>query len=320
VKYLNDEHIQSIGIHWNNLVGVIEDTVRTINKGDYVQPLKPYLRFGNPSQRIIAMPAFVGGDIDMCGIKWIASFPDNWRKGLPRAHSTMILNDPTNGRPLAIIESGLLSGLRTAAVSGLVLKHFTSARKHDCIRLGLIGWGPIGRLHASMCVNILGARLSQISLYDIKDIDLNTIDPIFRPITKVTEHWQEVYRNSEIFTTCTTSPQRYIDEPPSAGTLLLNISLRDYTASSIKGIRAILVDDWNEVCRENTDIEQLHREYGLTEKVTFTLTDMVCKNSLVEIDPNESIFFSPMGLAVFDIAIATYYLREAERLGVGVSL
>ncbi|WP_438348035.1 2,3-diaminopropionate biosynthesis protein SbnB [Paenibacillus sp. FA6] len=320
MKYLNDDHIKAIGINWTKLIEVIESTVSTIDRGEYEQPLKPYLRFRDPSQRIIAMPAFVGGNTEMCGIKWIASYPDNLRKGLPRAHSTMILNDPSNGRPLAFIESGLLSGLRTAAVSGLVLKHYTSVHKLESIRLGIVGWGPIGRLHASMCASELGSRLAQISLYDIKGIDLTTIDPACRPITEITENWQDVYRHSDIFTTCTVSAQRYIDESPPAGTLLLNVSLRDYLSNSVKDIRAILVDDWDEVCRENTDIEQLHREHGLTRDATFTLTDMVCRNGFAGVDRNDTIFFNPMGLAAFDIAIATYYLREAERLGVGISL
>lgn len=318
--YLNDDHIRTIGIDWSRLIGVIDSTVRTIDKGDYKQPIKPYLRFGDPSQRIIAMPAFVGGDIEMCGIKWIASYPNNWRKDLPRAHSTMILNDPSNGKPLAIFESSLLSGLRTAAVSGLVLQHYAATRKLESTRLGIVGWGPIGRLHASMCASVLGNKLVLISLFDLKGIDPDTIDPLLSPITKVTNHWREPYRNSDIFATCTVSTKRYIDEKPTSGKLLLNVSLRDFLPSSIKDIRAILVDDWDEVCRENTDIELLHVDHGLTREASFTLSNMVIANQLANYSSNDSIFFNPMGLAAFDVAIAAYYFREALHLGIGTSL
>ncbi|WP_338045657.1 2,3-diaminopropionate biosynthesis protein SbnB [Paenibacillus antarcticus] len=230
MKYLNDDHIKAIGINWPKLISMVETTVHTLAQGDYSQPIKPYLRFGKPSQRIIAMPAFVGGEIEMCGIKWIASYPDNWRKGLPRAHSTMILNDPSNGKPLAIIESSLLSGLRTASVSGLVLQHYAAFRKLDFIRLGIVGWGPIGRLHTSMCASVLGDKLSQITLFDLKGIESNTIDPLLYPKTKIANDWREAYRNSDIFATCTVSNKPYINEQPPAGMLLLNVSLRDYIA------------------------------------------------------------------------------------------
>lgn len=318
--YLNDDNIRTMGIDWTRLIGVIDTAVRTIDKGDYNQPIKPYLRFGDPSQRIIAMPAYVGGDIEMCGIKWIASYPNNWRKGLPRAHSTMILNDPINGKPLAIFESSLLSGIRTAAVSGLVLQHYASTRKLDSTQLGIVGWGPIGRLHASMCASVLNNRLVRISLFDLKGIDPNTIDPLLSPITEVTNNWHEPYRNSDIFITCTVSNTRYIDEKPSPGKLLLNVSLRDFLPSSIKDIRAILVDEWDEVCRENTDIELLHVDHGLTREATFTLSSMVTANQLANYPSTDSIFFNPMGLAAFDVAIAAYYFREALRLGIGTPL
>ena len=40
--------------------------------------------------------------------------------------------------------------------------------------------------------------------------------------------------------------------------------------SSVRTSELSLIDDWDEVCRENTDIEQLHLELGLTREATFT--------------------------------------------------
>ncbi len=126
--YLHDDHIRDIGIDWTKLTDIIQDVVAIKDKGDCVQPLKPYLRFRKQANRIIAMPAFVGGTIEMSGIKWIASFPNNSRLGLPRANNTIILNKPTTGEPVAFIHSGLLNGLRTAAVSGVMLSHYIASQ------------------------------------------------------------------------------------------------------------------------------------------------------------------------------------------------
>jgi 2,3-diaminopropionate biosynthesis protein SbnB len=318
--YLNNEHIRELGIDWPTLMSRIESTLQLMHSPEVVQPLKPYLRFRVPNNRIIAMPAFVGGDTDISGIKWIASFPSNVAHGLPRAHSTLILNNTENGAPVAILNSGLLSELRTAAVSAVMLRKYMELERKPSYRLGMIGWGPIGRRHMEMILSLYGDRIENIRIYDRKGIDPSTLKSEGRSTLTVASSWQEVYRESDLFVTCTSSTERYIDESPLPSSLLLNISLREYLPVSIRDIKAVIVDDWFEVCRENTDIEQLHLQHGLAEKDTLSLKQVVFGEELRSFAPSEPIFFNPMGMAAFDMTIAAYYWRRAEQLGVGVQL
>ncbi|NOU91423.1 2,3-diaminopropionate biosynthesis protein SbnB [Paenibacillus sp. LMG 31460] len=318
--YLHDDHIREIGIDWTKITDIIKDVVAIKDKGDSVHPLKPYLRFREQANRIIAMPAFVGGTIEMSGIKWIASFPNNSRLGLPRAHNTIILNRPTTGEPLAFIHSGLLNGLRTAAVSGVMLSHYIAARQPADLRISVIGWGPIGRLHLDMCIALFGEKIKRVTVYDLKGVDPSTIPAAVQRITDITSDWRSGYRNSNVIATCTVSAQRYIDEAPPKRALLLNISLRDYKPQSVAKVKGIIVDDWQEVCRENTDIEQLHLLYDLQESGVLTLADIVLRNGLAAIAAEESVYFNPMGLGVFDIALAGYYWKEALRMDKGIRL
>ena len=136
---LNEDHIKEIGIDWHKTVGVINHAVMQLQGNDFAQPIKPYLRYRDKKNRIIAMPAFVGGDINMAGIKWIASFPGNIKKGIPRAHSVVILNDADTGAPVSIIHTALLSIIRTASVSGLILSCFEKNRDLQDITIGIVG-------------------------------------------------------------------------------------------------------------------------------------------------------------------------------------
>lgn len=318
--YLNDSHIRQLGTDWHKLTGMIQDVVRIADEGDCVHPLKPYLRYRNPENRMIAMPAYVGGSVDLAGIKWIASFPQNHLLGLPRAHNTMILNDSLTGQPLAFLNSGRLSGLRTAAVSGTMLQSYMKVKQPAGVKVGIIGWGPIGRLHLDMLASLLGEKLEQIYLYDLKGIDPASVPEELRNKTLIADDWRIPYRQGDIVATCTVSADRYIDEAPAAGKLLLGVSLRDYVTHSVANIRMIVVDDWYEVCRENTDVEQLHLKHGLQQADVVTLADVVCRDVLAGCGAVEPIYFNPMGLAIFDIAVAGHYYREALRTGSGVVL
>jgi N-[(2S)-2-amino-2-carboxyethyl]-L-glutamate dehydrogenase len=320
--YLNDRDIRAVGLDWPALLDALEAAVHIADTGDYAQPIKPYLRYGDPRNRIIAMPAYVGGTVQAAGIKWIASFPDNINHGLPRAYSVMVLNDAQTGEPSAILNSPLTSIVRTAAVSGLMMRAFLEERPLEQFELGIVGWGPVGRLHYEMALALYGDRIRQVRIYDLREVNLTESDipAPYLEKTKVAASWEEVYRGSDIFMTCTVSDHRYIQLPPAEGQLLLNVSLRDYQPEALAAVKAIIVDDWQEVCRENTDIERLHLEQGLTRSGTRTLADVICRRGLAEFARAEPILFCPMGMGVFDIATAVYFARRARGLGIGTEL
>ena len=318
--YLGNNDIPKIGLNWNRTIDVIEKAVKCLHSNDYAQPIKPYLRYRDLTNRIIAMPAFVGGDIDLAGIKWIASFPNNIKHNIPRAHSVVILNETNTGVPLCIINTALLSIIRTASVSGLMLRYFLKARPLKNMNVGIIGWGPIGRHHFKMCTELLNSKINNIRLFDLRGINLGEIDSPYKDKITVTRNWQDAYRDADIFITCTVSDAPYIDEEPKAGSLLLNVSLRDYKVDIYDYTKAIIVDDWEEVCREKTDIEMMHLEKGLSKEDTKSIVDVVCNDCLKDYPENESIMFNPMGMAVFDISMGRYYFDKAKAMGIGLSL
>ncbi|MFD0589592.1 2,3-diaminopropionate biosynthesis protein SbnB [Paenibacillus sp. GCM10027627] len=321
--YLGEEHLRAIGFHWGELVDVAEEAAALIGKGDYVQPLKPYLRFRNEQNRIIAMPAYVGGDFHAAGLKWIASFPGNLNRGLPRAHSVTILNDADTGQPSAILNTATVSAARTAAVSGLMIRHWLAAHQapKNELRIGIIGMGPIGRFHFDMCKVLYGDVISRISLYDLRGVELDEeSDERWIGRIRIADNWEELYNNSDVIITCTVSDNRYIHLPPPEGALLLDVSLRDYRLEAIRSIKTIVVDSWTEVCRENTDIELLHRENGLQEEQAVTLAHVVLNKKLKGKAGQEPILFCPMGMAAFDIAVADWYVKKGNTLQIGIPL
>lgn len=321
--YLSRKNIESIGVDWVGTVGVIADTVKVMSKGDFAQPIKPYLRYKDPKNRIIAMPAYKGGTEPMSGIKWIASFPDNRKRGIDRAHATIILNDSDTGVPISILSAGVLSAIRTAGVSGAVINEFVAAKKSRDVKkftVGIIGFGPIGKTHANMVSSILGDRLSAIYLFDTGEINYNGVAESTKDKLQMLSSWEEVYDKADIFITCTVSKEGYIDRSPKEGSLQLNVSLRDYKPEMMRKVDMIAVDDWQECCREQTDIEHMHIKYGLAQSDTKSIIDIVCHKAFDQLEEGEVAMFNPMGMATFDIAVAAYYYKRACETNIGVAL
>jgi len=266
------------------------------------------------------MPAFVGGGFSVAGIKWIASFPNNLKINAPRANSITILNDSNTGIPFATFRSSILSGIRTAAVSGLMIQEFYKVHNSDEVTLGIVGFGPIGQLHIQMALSLIGDKIKEIRIFDIAEIDENKIPIEIKEMVTICSSWEDVYTVSDIFITCTVSNKGYIDIYPKRNALLLNVSLRDFKPDILNYDPITIVDNWEEVCRANTDIEVMHTERNLQKSDTLDITDIICKKALNKISKDKVVMFHPMGMAIFDIIVAQYYYKKAINLGYGQQL
>src|ERR1700729_3843666 len=145
---------------------LVEATYRLHCAGDSVNPPSYFLRFlDRPTSRIIALPASIGGQVRVAGIKWISSFPDNVAAGIPRASAVLILNDHDTGYPFACIEASIISATRTAAMAAMAADWFTRARQRPK-RVGFFGVGLIARyIHTFLAVT--DWSFDEIGVYDL---------------------------------------------------------------------------------------------------------------------------------------------------------
>ncbi|MBJ3814563.1 ornithine cyclodeaminase [Shimwellia pseudoproteus] len=166
----------------------------------------PFPRMPKPTaeRRLMAMPAYLGGNFHTTGVKWYGSNIANREQGLPRSILMFTLNDADTGAPLAHMSANLLSAYRTGAVPGVGARHL--ARKDSRV-IGLVGPGVMGKTSVAAFM----AVCPQIDTIKVKGRGARSLDNF---ITWVNENYPQVttltvvdsleaiVRDSDIVTYC----------------------------------------------------------------------------------------------------------------------
>ena len=95
-------------------------------------------------------------------MKWVSGYPDNQKKGLPYISGLLILNDPGNGIPIAVMDATWITAKRTGAATAVAAKYL--ARK-DSSSVGILACGVQGRsnLEALACL----FDIKKVKVFDI---------------------------------------------------------------------------------------------------------------------------------------------------------
>ena len=117
--------------------------------GSFAHAMPAYLRGADPE-----------GREDLLGMKWVAGFATNNERALPAINAVVVINDAATGLVSAILDGGPITALRTAAVSGVAIRHFAPVVAGRTTRAALIGTGVQGHSHLA----VLGRVLPGIAL------------------------------------------------------------------------------------------------------------------------------------------------------------
>ena len=164
LRYLSSDDVLAAMPPLDERLALAERTMTALVSGAELPP-KIGVHPRPPGAFAHAMPAYLRGAAadgtgDRLGIKWVAGFGGNRARGLPAISALVILNDPGTGRPVAILDGGPITALRTAAVSGVAIGRFAPGVAGRPARVALIGAGVQGHSH----LPVLGAVLPGLEL------------------------------------------------------------------------------------------------------------------------------------------------------------
>ncbi|MEU9247635.1 2,3-diaminopropionate biosynthesis protein SbnB [Streptomyces sp. NPDC048385] len=290
------------------------------DRGRTALPHSVFLRFPeDPRNRIIGLPAYLGEEEPVAGIKWIASFPGNTARGLERASAAVILNSMATGQPEALLEGSVISARRTAASAALAAATLGSSVPETGV--GLIGCGVIGFEILAYLRAVLPG-LAAVTVFDLDDARAESFAarcqarwPDLK--TEVAVSAEEALAAHRLVCLATTAAAPHLTtDACRPGTLVLHVSLRDLTPGSI--LTAVnVVDDADHVCRESTSLHLAEQLCGNRGFITTSIGAVLNAGKPFRRAEDRVTVFSPFGLGTLDLALADLVRRRAASLGLG---
>ena len=291
--------------------------------GDSSLPHSVFVRFPNRKrERIIALPGYLGGNKNVAGIKWIASFPENHSRGISRASAVMVLNSMETGRPQAFMEGSIISAKRTAASAALACDKLHAPGDIDT--LGIIGCGLINREIVRYIESLRNIR--SILSFDISADRAADWAESMRGIVgdiaiEHTDVVSDLLARCPVVSFATTAVEPTINDLsmcPKAATLL-HISLRDLTPEAIL-MGENVVDDVDHAMRAQTSTHLAEQLEGNRDFLHGTLARILTGEIPPRNHPDAISIFSPFGLGVLDLTLGNYAYGLAIEQEIGTKI
>jgi ornithine cyclodeaminase len=124
------------------LIDAMECALRALSAGEVAQPVRTAIEIGDRSFFAV-MPAF-DRQRAILGAKLVSVAPANQKLGIPTHLAAISLFDAATGELLAVADGRYITEVRTAAVSGVSVRHLARA---DARVLAILGSGVQARSH-----------------------------------------------------------------------------------------------------------------------------------------------------------------------------
>ncbi len=301
----------------------VEKAFADLASGGAVMPQRTPIRPEGQNGVALFMPAHIKS-LGALGAKVVTVYPDNMNKHkLPVTMGTIILLDESTGFPIAILEGGFLTAMRTGAVSGVATKYM--ARKNSKTAM-IFGTG------VQAFTQVLGVHearpLDKIYAFSIdpperqKEFAGKIVDKIGVPVEQVSDPKGKVPL-SDIVILASSAHEPIVDgnwfKP---GTHVNGIGShapahRELDTLTVQKSRIIC--DFIDACKAEAGDFMIPAQKGewSWDKVAGSLGEVILGKVKGRTGDDEITLFKSVGLAIQDMSVAKAVYDEASRKGIG---
>jgi ornithine cyclodeaminase/alanine dehydrogenase-like protein (mu-crystallin family) len=316
--YLSKSDVEAVGLTMAEIVESLKVAFRAKGEGRTEMPPKPGIHPGGGDNFVHAMPAYIP-DLKSAGVKWVAGFPENHKKGLPYISGLLILNDVETGLPLAVMDCVWITAKRTGAATALSAQYL--ARPESSI-VGVLGCGVQGRSNVEALKVLF--PLKKVRAYDV---NAETIQ----------RYAAEISTDLDLEVIPAATPREAVtgcDIVVTAGPILKKPHATIQTGWLDEGAFASLVDFdsyWHpdamaqaaKFCTDDTPQLRQYQQMGYFTQIPHVYADLgelVSGQKPGRQTPAERTMAANLGLAIDDMAVAPLLYQRAVELGIGTWL
>ena len=292
----------------NSCIESVETAFRLYGLRKVQMPAKSYLIFDDYNGDTRSMPAYIP-DFPIAGIKAVNVHPDNYKIDLPTVMATILLIDPKNGFPIALIDGTLITNMRTGAAGGVAAKYL--ANKNIEVA-GFVGAGKQAQTQYDAMM-IVHPEIRKIKVFDINKEHSESFAQYctsgFKVEVEIAESISGAVTGCGIVNTTTSSRRPLFDSSVvSPGTHINAIGAdaegkQELSASILK--KAVLViDDWTQASHSGEINVPLHMGEITKDDIDSELGEIIIGKKDGRRSENDITVFDSTGLALQDIVTA----------------
>jgi ornithine cyclodeaminase len=303
-------------------MAAMEGVLADLARGEGVQPLRSGLLRPDRLGVLVWMPgALPAGAV--FGVKILSAVDNAAALGVDSHQGAVLIFDPATGAPLALLEAGAVTAVRTAAVSAVATDRLA---RRDASTLAILGSGIQARSHLEAMLEVRAIERVRVWSRSPQKVDAFAEELAARhgvPVEAVATAADAV-AGADIV--CTTTSAR---DPVLAGALLENGMHVNAVGASIPSRRELDSDAVRRSILFTDRRESLEREAGEyihalqdgvigRDHLQAELGDILVGGHPGRTSDDEITLFRSLGLAVEDLAAGRLVYQRAVERDVGV--
>ncbi len=301
----------------------VKEAYLQLSAGQAIVPLRSHIDIKSHNGISLVMPAYLPQK-DELAVKIVSVYPDNVKRNEPAIYASVIVLDARSGRPVALLEGGAITAIRTGAASGAATD--VLARK-DAHIAAIFGSGVQARTQLEAVSTV--RSLTEVRVYSLdKDqawqfaTELAGLGPI-PDIIRVVDSPEEALHGADIICTATTSKKPVFngrDLEPGAHINAIGSFTPEMQEVDAETVRRslVFVDSREAALEEAGDLLVPMATGEITKDAIFAeLGEVIGDQKNGRSDSEQITYFKSVGVAIQDAVAGRIALDNAIALGLG---